>query len=83
MESKALNRKLPWDFYTTRRSAFAAILVHTTENVSWVLFPNWGSHIGPASLMITTAVMAAAVTFLWGSRTLARFRYGRASPVTG
>ena len=44
-------------------------------NVSEFLFPNYGSHYDPVITGVITAILAAVVTFLWGPRTLARFRY--------
>jgi len=64
-----------WLYNNTGKSVFAAILVHDTDNVSWSLFPNYGSHFDPAVMGAITAIAAAIVTFLWGSRTLARYRY--------
>ena len=40
------------------------------------LFPNYGSHWDPAVAGVITAIVAVIVAFLWGSRTLARYRYG-------
>jgi membrane protease YdiL (CAAX protease family) len=64
-----------WLYNNTGRSLFAAIVFHATSNVSFAVFPNFGSHWNPAVAGAITAVMAVVVTFLWGSETLARFRY--------
>jgi membrane protease YdiL (CAAX protease family) len=64
-----------WLYNNTGKSVFAAILVHDTDNVSWSLFPNYGSHYDPAVMGAITAIAAAIVAFLWGSRTLARYGY--------
>lgn len=66
-----------WVYNNTGRSVFAAILVHTMDNVSWSLFPNFGSHYDPLFTAVVTWVTTAAVVLLWGAQTLARFRYGR------
>jgi uncharacterized protein len=71
----ALRIVIVWLYNKTGKSVFAAILVHDTDNVSWSLFPNYGSHYDPAVMGAITAIAAAIVTFLWGSRTLARYRY--------
>ena len=72
----ALRILIVWLYNNTGKSVFAAILVHDTDNVSWSLFPNYGSHYDPAVMGAITAIAAVIVTFLWGSRTLARYRYG-------
>jgi membrane protease YdiL (CAAX protease family) len=72
----ALRVLIVWLYNNTRKSVFTAILVHDTDNVSWSLFPNYGSHYDPAVTGAIAVIAAAIVTFLWGSRTLARYRYG-------
>jgi hypothetical protein len=65
-----------WGYNNAGKSVFAATLFHTTINVSWQLFGNYGSH-GDTRISATIFVFAAAaVTFLWGPKTLSRFRYG-------
>lgn len=75
--SVGLRILIVWVYNNTGKSVFAAILVHTTDNVSWSLFPNYGSHYDPFIAFIITAVTAAIVTFLWGPKTLARYRRAR------
>ena len=65
-----------WIYNNTGRSLFAAIVFHATFNVSFAAFPNYGSHWEPAVAGAITASAAALVTFLWGPKTLSRFRYG-------
>lgn len=64
-----------WIYNNTGRSLFATILFHDTDNVSWALFPNNGSHYDPSITGILTVITAFIVVFLWGSKTLARYRY--------
>ena len=64
-----------WLYNNTGRSLFAAIVFHAMFNVSFALFPNYGSHWDPAVAGAITAIVAVIVTFLWGSRTLAQYRY--------
>ena len=64
-----------WLYNNTGRSLFAAIVFHAMFNVSFAVFPNYGSHWDPAVAGAITAIVAVIVTFLWGSRTLARYRY--------
>jgi uncharacterized protein len=65
-----------WLYNNTGRSLFAAIVFHAMFNASFALFPNYGSHWDPAVAGAITAIAAVIVTFLWGPRTLARYRYG-------
>jgi membrane protease YdiL (CAAX protease family) len=73
--SVALRILIVWIYNNTGKSIFAAILFHDMDNVSWSLFPNNGSHYDPAITGSLTVITAVLVTFLWGSRTLARYRY--------
>jgi hypothetical protein len=65
-----------WVYNNAGKSVFAATLFHASSNVSWQLFPNQGSHWDPRIGATTVLVAAAAVTYLWGPKTLSRFRYG-------
>jgi len=73
--SVALRILIVWIYNNAGKSTFAAILFHGMDNVSWSLFPNNGSHYDPAITGVLTAITAIIVTFLWGSKTLARYRY--------
>jgi uncharacterized protein len=64
-----------WLYNNTGRSLFAAIVFHAMANLSYAMFPNYGSHWDPAVAGAITAIAAVTVTFLWGSRTLTRYRY--------
>lgn len=59
-------------YSNTAGSVFAAILFHAMINVSWLMFPNFGSHYDPRSTSLITACAAAIVTLVFSSRTLAR-----------
>jgi CAAX protease family protein len=63
-----------WLYNNTGKSVFAAILFHDISNVSWQLFPNYGSHYDPRITGPIIACAAAIVTVVWGPRTLARYR---------
>jgi CAAX protease family protein len=65
-----------WVYNNAAKSVFAAALFHATSNASWQLFPNFGSHWDPSIVAPIVVVVVAAVTFLWGPKTLSRFRYG-------
>ena len=47
----------------------------TTFNVGFAVFPNHGSHWDPAVAGAITAIVAVIIVFLWGPKTLARYRY--------
>ena len=61
-----------WLYNNTGRSVFAVTLFHAISNLSWQLFPIHGSHFDPWINGLILAIAAAAVTALWGPRTLAR-----------
>lgn len=63
-----------WIYNNTGRSVFAAALAHASDSVSYALFPNNGSHYDPAFIAPIAAIAVAIVTYLWGPRTLSRFR---------
>jgi uncharacterized protein len=71
----ALRTLTVWLYNNTGRSLFAAIVFHAMSNVSFAVFPNYGSHWDPAVAGAITAIAAVIVTFLWGPKTLARYRY--------
>ena len=77
--SVALRVLIVWLYSNAGKSVLAAILVHDMDNVSvFTFFPNdGGSHYIPAITAALTAIAAALVTFLWGPKTLARFRYAK------
>ncbi|HLY31291.1 MAG TPA: type II CAAX endopeptidase family protein [Ktedonobacterales bacterium] len=64
-----------WLYNNTGKSALSAILFHTMINVSYALFPNNGSQYDPTIVGTLTATAVVIVTFFWGSKTLARYRY--------
>ncbi len=66
-----------WLYNNTGKSILAAILVHDLMNVSDALAPNYSSPYAPVIVGGVTAILAVIVTFLWGAKTLARFRYTR------
>jgi membrane protease YdiL (CAAX protease family) len=66
-----------WIYNNTAKSLFAAILFHAMYNVATVLLPSYGWRYDPAIGLAITVVAAAAITFLWGPGTLARFKYAR------
>lgn len=68
-----------WIYNNTGRSLFAAVLLHTMDNVSvYSLFPDSDQYV-PAVTAAVTVVVVMVVTALWGPRTLARYRFGQAA----
>jgi hypothetical protein len=69
-----------WIYNGSGKSVFAATLVHVTSNVSWSLFPNYGTHYDPVVTSVVTWTATLAVLLLWEPATLSRGRRaGRAS----
>ncbi|RPJ78654.1 MAG: CPBP family intramembrane metalloprotease [Alphaproteobacteria bacterium] len=74
--SVVLRILIVWLYNNTGKSVFAAILFHDMDNVTvYSLFPNTSTYYYPAITGVLTAIAAVTVTFLWGSKTLARYRY--------
>lgn len=64
-----------WIFNNTNKSVFALILFHAMLNISPYLFPSNGSHYDPFIFTILLAITVIAITWLWGTTTLAKYRY--------
>ncbi len=71
-----------WLYNNTGKSVFAAILFHAVTNTGRSIFPGsrsafemYDGAIGYGLIAITAVI----VVFLWGPKTLARFRYARQS----
>jgi uncharacterized protein len=63
-----------WLYNNTGRSLFAVIVFHAMANVS-------SSFISTVAGIPLIAITAVIVTFLWGSKTLARYRYAVRLPL--
>jgi len=75
--SIALRILIVWIYNNTGKSVFAAILVHTMDNVSVFLFPNYGSHYNPFINSLITWLVAGITIIGWGPKTLTRYRNNR------
>jgi hypothetical protein len=64
-----------WLYNNTGKSVFAAIIFHAMIDVTWVLFPIYGSYYNPEISGIIIMITATIAVFLWGPRTLAHYRY--------
>lgn len=79
MSTIVLRIIMVWLYNNTGKSVFAMILFHDMINVSNFLFPNYGSHYDPFITGTIFAITAVIITFVWGPKTLARYRYARSS----
>ena len=66
---------LVWLFNNTGKSIFAVVLFHIMSNISPYLFPNNGPNYDPFIFAILLMVTVVIIIFLWGSKTLVRYRY--------
>lgn len=64
-----------WLFNNTGKSVFGMILFHTMLNISPYLIPGDGGHYDPFILCIFLILTVVIIVFLWGSKTLAWYRY--------
>lgn len=64
-----------WIYNKTGKSVFAATLFHAAGNVSWSLFPNYGSHYDPFITCMITSVAAGIVILSWGARRIANDKH--------
>jgi len=64
-----------WLYNNTGKSLLSAILFHDMINTSGSLSPYTGSPLTPYIWAAITMITAVIVTFLWGAKTLARYRY--------
>lgn len=77
IHSIGLRILIVWLYNNTERNLWAAILLHTMDNVSWSLFPNYGSHYDPFTTGTITCLTVVLVVLLWGAETLAQYRFIR------
>ena len=63
-----------WLYNNTGESVCAVALFHATLNLSYFLFPIYGSHFDMRLGGLVMALTAAIVTLVWGPGTLARWR---------
>ncbi len=70
-----------WLYNNTEKSVFGVILFHAIANTGRSVFPGGRSYYeladGAAGYSIVT-ITAVIVAFLWGSETLARYKFGKA-----
>ena len=66
-----------WLCNNTGRSVLVAILFHAMNNLTTVLLASYGWPYEPLGALVLLALAVAAVIFLWGPETLARYRYAQ------
>ena len=77
----ALRVLMTWIYNNTGRSLFAMDLLHPGLFVWWYLWPVSGAGLSvptlydPRNLALIAVALGATVTYLWGPKTLARYRY--------
>jgi membrane protease YdiL (CAAX protease family) len=64
-----------WLYNNTGKSVFVAAAYHAMMNLTGQLFPVQGSYYDPRITGILITLVAVIVTVVWGSKTLARYRY--------
>jgi len=71
----ALRVIMAWIYNNTGRSVFSSILFHTSNNLSWALFPNYGTHYDPFVFGVITILITLMIILRWEPKTLARYRH--------
>ena len=66
----ALRVLIVWLYNNTEKSVFAAALFHATLNLTYMLFPIYGSYFDMRLGGIVMACTAAVVVMVWGPKTL-------------
>ncbi len=66
-----------WIFNNTGKSVFAIILFHTMINLSPYLIPNNGVNFEPIVLVISLLFLTILISYLWGTKTFANYRFKR------
>lgn len=61
-----------WMYNNTGKSVFSSVLFHASTNLSWALFPNYGSHYSPLVMSMLLAGTVLIVLIGWGPRTLTK-----------
>lgn len=74
-----------WVYNNSGKSLFSMALMHSTFGLFWILFPATGNlqkatpYYDPRIAAFVAIAYVAIVTFLWGSKTLAQFRFARSN----
>lgn len=74
-----------WVYNNSGKSLFSMALMHSTFGLFWILFPATGNlqkatpYYDPRIAAYVAIAYVVVVTFLWGSKTLAQFRFAQSS----
>lgn len=68
-----------WLYKNTGKSILAAAIFHAMNNVCSFLLPNYDSSFTTFSIFIVITLVTIIVTFLWGSKTLTRYRFNHSN----
>jgi membrane protease YdiL (CAAX protease family) len=74
-----------WVYNNSGKSLFSMALMHSTFGLFWILFPATGnlqkatSYYDPRIAAFVAVTYVAIVTLLWGSKTLAQYRFARSN----
>jgi len=69
-----------WLYLNAGQNVFAAVLLHTMDNVSVFAFPVYGSFYDPIITGLLVVATAAVITAVWTARTLSDNRLRRGTP---
>lgn len=72
-----LRTLIVWVYNNTEKSVLAAVILHAMVNVSSFLFPIYGSYYNPTVTTWISAIFIVIITYLWGPKTLAQYRYAK------
>jgi uncharacterized protein len=81
IKTVAMRMILVWIYNKTGKSVLAANLYHTTDNVSWSLFPNYGSYYDPVVIGLINSMIAVIIIFETRSNILTRYRQVRTNRI--
>ena len=77
IKTVAMRMIIVWIYNKTGKSVFAANLYHTTDNVSWSLFPNFGTYYDPLVTGLINCIVIVVVLFAGGLNSFTRSRRPR------
>lgn len=66
----AMRMIIVWFYNKAGKSVFSTILYHTTDNVSWSLFPNFGTHYDPMVTGLIHCLLTVIVVIAGGLNSL-------------
>lgn len=67
-----------WLYNNTRSSIFITAVFHASFNVAYRIFPGEGRTFDPFAMVLVLAAVMLVVTWVWGPRTLAKYRFSMA-----